>query len=266
MSSLRKFFVFIFNLLAVTSLKHEKGVFATSKVIFVKNLVLIPALVFIASYLIPSEILDSASAIVEFNKFAVTVFLKFVLSYYVWLFRALLFLVILIQLCHHEKIAYFVNACIKFVHFFELNPEFEVFERSCFRFLSLLSVGGFLFYYLLEFFLLFRQTWSAFLVFLLHRTHDFIALTFFCCTCLCLNFLLFLLNRFSKEFLTSFNQTWKKKTFVTQLKSIVRLFEAFQDAFGLQLSILLGVVSVNMTVQVFIIQNLKLRTASDQKF
>lgn len=250
MSSLHKFVVFIFNLLAITSLKFENGVFETSKIIFVKNLALIPISILVASYLIPFEILDSASTTIEYNIFAVTVFLKVVLFYSVRFYRTLLFLIVLIQLRQHKKIATFVNDCVKFVKFYELIPEFKIFERSCCRLVSLLSTFGFLFFYLLEFFLMFRHTWSAFLVFLLLRVRDFIALTFFCFICLCLKFLLFLLQNFGKAFSMSFYETCKKKKLLCQLINIVRLFKGFHKAFGLILSILLGVVSVNMTVQV----------------
>lgn len=125
----RSFFILFFNLFAVTSIRFEKKTFKISKIVLVKNLLLIPFIHFFLSNPIArsfSEVSQNAKKSDD-ARLHCTVFYRVIFYYFMIQYRIAACIIVYVQAFEQKKMIKFLNNCVRFAQHYEWEIDFKDF-------------------------------------------------------------------------------------------------------------------------------------------
>lgn len=235
------FFIFFFNLFAVTSIQFEKKTFKISKTVLFKNLLLIPFIHFFLSNPIAksfNEVSQTAKTRDD-DRIHCTVFSRFIFYYFMIQYRVASCIIVYVQIFNQKKIIKFLNNCVIFAQHYGWEIDFKDLCRKTFKILIIaLLVASACF--TVQYMTFFTLSWMGFIEYLIFLSYGFIIYLYSSFVCLFLKFLGFLFEDLTRKLHQFSNRKVKRNTerLFQQFIDVDQLMVEFKDAFGSLFSVL----------------------------
>lgn len=249
---LHTFLIFFYNLFASISVKFDGKVFKISKIILVKNFLLIPFIYFVLNNSIPrtfhvaSQKTEDQHFETQFTAFFYLIFYLFVLQ-----FRVAACIIVYVQVFNLKRVIKFLNNCVRIIQHYELEIDFKKFEQKILK-LVLIEFATFPACSVVQFVAFFTQSWKGLIDYLILTSYGFIMFSY-------MNFIrtiMRLLSFLFEDLTQKFEQMSKRKTgmkserLFQQLLDVDRILKEFEETFNILNSIMTFICFTTLTLKV----------------
>lgn len=249
---LHSFLIFFYNLFATISFKFDGKVFIISKIILVKNFLLIPFIYFVLNNPIPRTFKVTSLKSEDQNfETQFTAFFYLIFYFFTLQFRVAACITVYVQVFNLKRVMKFLNNCVRFIQHYELEINFKKFEQKILK-LVLIEFIIFPACSFFQFTTFFAHSWKGFIEYLILTSYGFILFSYLSFIRTIMRLISFLFEDLTKKFeqMSKRKMTMKLERLFQQLLDVDRILKEFKDTFTSLNSIMTFICSTTITLKV----------------